>query len=273
MSEASATELLQFGGAGHEYRFDTSYYFNAAERTDRPHAVLQLTVAGMGFWSDRRARHLLPPGHAWFDVIPGAFEYGYATQSPRPYELLFVSMRGSAALAWQGRIAARFGRVLPLGEQTQVAPILRDLVRRQSAGTLPDEFATSAILYQLLMTMQSELLTRHVRQHPQARRALQIIERRAGDPAFGVSELARELDLSREHLTRLIRAATGRSAHDEITRVRLRLAAGMLRGSDVKLSMIAQQSGLGDANYLCRVFRKQVGVTPTEFRARAWMTI
>ena len=103
MNETPATELLQFGGAGHEYRFDTSYYFDAAKRTDRPHAVLQLTVAGMGFWSDRRARHLLPPGHAWFDVIPGAFEYGYAPQSPRPYELLFVSLRGSAALAWQDR--------------------------------------------------------------------------------------------------------------------------------------------------------------------------
>src|SRR5690348_7994959 len=73
--------LLWFAGGGHEVRADARYFFDAARRSDRPHACLQLTLGGSGFYENRKGRSLLPAGTAWFDVIPGPFRYGYPPQA------------------------------------------------------------------------------------------------------------------------------------------------------------------------------------------------
>jgi len=270
----STPPLIGFGGAGHEYRSAAEpYYYDARDRRDRRHAVLQLTLAGAGFHRRDGVRDLLRPGDAFFEIIPGRFEYGFATESKVPYELVFVSMIGAEAFAWHRRIVERFGTVLRFGEDNPVAPQLLSLVRQQAAGTPRDPFLLSAALYRVLMTVLSLLSSSRVETSAIASRALQRIAARSSDPSFSIATLARELDLSREHLSRAVRAATGSSPHEHLTRRRLETAAELLRRGTDKLHRVATLSGFSGANYLCRVFRQRVGVSPAKFRRRPWMTL
>jgi AraC-like DNA-binding protein len=260
--------LIWPGGAGHEVRRDSSYWFDCARRTEPPHLVLQLTLCGAGYYRRGRAGTLLTPGMAFLDVIPGPFQYGYPPEGRGPYELVFVGFSGAAADAWHRRIVRSFGHVLNLGLEGQTASLMLALARGRRENA--DRYLMSAKLYQLLMTLLSELGHRRAAD-TRMDRALHRIAAGAPDPAFTISALAEEMDCSREHFSRRFRAATGVGPHDYLTQHRLRLAGRMLREGNEKLETIARASGLGSANYFCRLFRRRVGVTPAQFRAQPWL--
>jgi AraC-like DNA-binding protein len=265
--------LLWFAGSGREVRTDTSYFFDAARRSDRPHVCLQLTLAGNGFYENRRGRFLLPPGTAWFDVIPGPFHYGYPPEARESYELVHVSFTGPLATRWHRRIVETFGNVLNFGPGNAVAPLMLAIARANAAGALRDRYLASAQLYQVLMTVFSALSQNRLATAPRLVRAIALIEEQAGDASFNVRNMAEQLGCSREHLARLFRAGLGVGPLDYVTQHRLRLAARELRHSDDKLERIARRCGFSGANYLCRAFRKHTQVSPAEFRARTWMTL
>ncbi len=265
--------LLWLTGAGHEVRNNARYAFDCRRRPDRPHYVLQLTLAGVGFYENaRRGRSLIRPGMAFFDHIPGAFRYGYPPDAHEPYDLLYVGFGGATAARWCRRIIRSFGNVLDFGQPdvNPIAPLMRALAH-PVAGASADQYTVSAQLYQLLMIVTSTLSRSRVETAPRIRRAVEILSRRAHDPSLSVHHLAGEVGCSREYLARQFRAATGVSPSDYLTQQRLRLAARRMRSGDEKLETIARACGFAGANYLCRVFRQRVGVTPAQFRRHPWM--
>jgi len=271
--------LFWLTGVGHEFR-DARYGYDARLRSDQPHVVLQLTLAGTGFYESRkRERTLLRRGSAFLDIIPGPFRYGHAadvekgTDVQRTYELVFVSARGPVAMRWARRIIRSFGHTLHFGETNPVSTFMLDLFRRDERDTLGDRYQVSSLLYQLYMSIFSTLSASRVATEQRIGRALVMISQRAPDGSFNVNALSRELDCSREYLTRRFRATTGVSPSDYLAQQRIRLAATALRAGDEKLETIARQSGFSNANYLCRVFRKHAGVTPAAFRARPWLSV
>jgi AraC-like DNA-binding protein len=265
--------LLWLHGAGHETRGDASYYYDASRRTDPPHVTLQLTLAGEGFYADARGgRVLLPAGRAWIDIIPGRFEYGYHP-SARAYEHVFLSLGGPVAMRWCGRIARDFGHVLNFGPRSAVEAQMLTLAHAREAAALPDRYLLSGQLYQLIMTIYSTLRGSRVNTSPRVARAMDLIAAHAHEHDFNIDALAARLRCSREHLSRQFRTAAGVSPSDCLMQHRIRLAARLMRETDDKLESIARRCGLSGANYLCRVFRAQTGVTPARFRARPWMVV
>jgi AraC-like DNA-binding protein len=265
--------LFVLAGAGHETHGDTSYYYNARLRTDQPHATLQLTLAGTGFYRSPRGRELLTPGRAFFAIIPGEFEYGYEPGSTRALELVFVSLRESAALEWYRRIAARFGNVMNLGLDRPIAEQMLWIAHAREANRLPDRYELSAILYRLLMTIYSSLTQSRSRTSPRVARAIELIDAHCADPRFNIEALARKIDCTREYLARQFRAAAGITPSDYLLDQRIRLAARALRAGEEKLDLVARRCGFSGANYLCRLFKQRTGVTPARFRADRWRAV
>jgi AraC-like DNA-binding protein len=265
--------LLTLYGAGHEYRRDTSYFFNAATRPDQPHLVIQLTIAGQGFYEDERGREVLSPGRAFVGVIPGAFRYGFLPGSREVYEHVFVGIPEPAATRWRDRLVSDFGPVLTFERGSAVEAQLLEIVHLARAHNLPDRYLLSGKLYQLMMTIYSQQQEARVTRSPRIARAMQLIRDQGSDHRFNIELLARQLDVSREHLTREFTRIVGTSPSDYLARHRLKLAAKLLRSSDDKLDRIAKWSGFSGANYFVRLFRQTTGVTPAEFRRRTWMTL
>jgi AraC-like DNA-binding protein len=264
--------LFWLGGCGHQHwsRAD-NYYFDSRKRPDPDHLVLQLTLSGAGFYERGGRRTLLRPGMAFFDHIPGDFRYGYPPRAQETYEQVYLSLMGSVAKRWWRRISRRFGYILTFGPGNPIAPLMLSIVRQTQDRSVPDRYLASAQIYQLMMSVLSTLNYSRVATAPLVPTALKVIETHARDAAFNVAALADELNCSREYLSRQFRSSTGVSPLDYLTQHRLRLAAHELRHEDEKLEAIAQRSGFGGANYLCRVFRKQYGLSPMEFRKRPWM--
>jgi AraC-like DNA-binding protein len=263
--------LLWLGGAGHEVRTDASYFYDCRHRHDRPHLVLQYTIGGTGFYQDRRGRSLLPAGCAFFSLIPGDFQYGFEPKSDRAYELVFVSFVGPEAMTWYRRLTGAFGHVMNLGTEERIGPLMLALAHARETNRLSDRYVQSAQIYQLLMELYSTLNRTRLSTSPRVTQAMRLIADHAAEASFGVQQLAAEMDCSREHLTRLFRAAIGVNPSDYLTQQRLRLAAEALRATDDKLETIARRCGFSNANYFCRSFRQHVGSTPARFRKQPWV--
>jgi AraC family transcriptional regulator len=70
------------------------------------------------------------------------------------------------------------------------------------------------------------------------------------------------------HLAREFRRYFGMSVGGYLRRLRIEHAARLLRQPDMTISEIALDCGFASHSHLCREFKAQFGVTPSEFRTR-----
>jgi two-component system response regulator YesN len=81
--------------------------------------------------------------------------------------------------------------------------------------------------------------------------------------------IAAEVYLSPVYLSFLFKQVEAMNITDYITQVRIDRAKGLLHGTHLKTSEIAGLVGYQDDKYFTRIFKKRVGMTPTEYRAQA----
>ena len=59
---------------------------------------------------------------------------------------------------------------------------------------------------------------------------------------------------------------TGENFIDYLTSLRIIKAEELLKNSDISIKEICFEVGYRDPNYFSRIFKKNIGITPTEFR-------
>ncbi|WP_209329776.1 helix-turn-helix domain-containing protein [Lunatimonas salinarum] len=94
--------------------------------------------------------------------------------------------------------------------------------------------------------------------------ATALVVERAADEQFGVSELAKAMNMSRSNLLRKVQAATGLSASLFIRKIRLEIAIDLLKEGNMTVSDVSYQVGFGSASYFIKCFREQYGFPPGE---------
>ena len=86
---------------------------------------------------------------------------------------------------------------------------------------------------------------------------------------YGVEELSERLGVSKSHLVRTFTAAVGVPPGRYLTTVRIEAAMRLLLHREYTLDVIASLCGFSGANYLCRVFKKETGHSPAQWRVMA----
>src|SRR4051812_14992529 len=85
---------------------------------------------------------------------------------------------------------------------------------------------------------------------------------------LNVSELAERCSVSRRHLMREWKAATGTTLHSYIAERRFERAKALLRSSTLKLREVSGEAGFADPSHFSAEFKKRVGCSPSEYRRR-----
>jgi transcriptional regulator GlxA family with amidase domain len=83
-----------------------------------------------------------------------------------------------------------------------------------------------------------------------------------------IEKLAQRTNMSPRTFHRLFRETFGRSPARWITSMRVECARRMLEQSEKTLQEVAAASGLGSADGMRRIFLRQLGVTPSDYRVR-----
>jgi LacI family transcriptional regulator len=98
--------------------------------------------------------------------------------------------------------------------------------------------------------------------------ALALIRGRGTD-RLSVNDVAEAVGLAPSTLQRRFRAAVGHGVHEEFMRQRVKIASRLLAETDLTLLAVAHRAGFGHQEYLGRVFRSRLGITPAEYRRTA----
>lgn len=117
---------------------------------------------------------------------------------------------------------------------------------------------------------QPQLTKRPVPASDAETRVAEILDAIWADPAGhpSLDEFAARSGVSRRSLTRLIRARTGGNLGDVLRRARISRAQDAFLGGIQGIERIAALSGFPDPQSLRTAFRQELGMTPTQWRAR-----
>ena len=107
--------------------------------------------------------------------------------------------------------------------------------------------------------MQTRIVKRR-----EIRDAINIIARDYGKP-LSVDSVAEELKISPSHLMHSFKSETGKTFNNYLTEYRIEKAAEMLKSGQYKIYEVADSLGYRSTKHFSRLFKKYIGVTPSEY--------
>ena len=97
-------------------------------------------------------------------------------------------------------------------------------------------------------------------------KTIKIIEANFEDELFNGNKLAEEVNMSISQLSRKLNALIDQPAGQLIRSLRLQRAADLLKNNAGSIAEICYKTGFNDQAYFSRVFKKQFGCSPSEYK-------
>src|SRR5271165_3421880 len=246
---------------------------------------------GEAIWRNDRHRLVLVP-----DPVPPTVvqvEQGHIKQLPSgpPGTLVFYSpgvqvriVQPAARLVHLVWDADLYSALLPeLGgaaSRFEFLPGLQDPLLSQIVTTLAQEieggFADRILIESLGTALCIRIAQRFVGHLPlptskglspeRLQRVRDYVEAHLDDD-LSLTILADIACLSPYHFSRSFKQATGVGLHHYVMQGRLERAKTLMRRTNQPLALIAQEAGFADQSHLNSAFRREIGVTPGQFRA------
>lgn len=240
-----------------------------------------LTLTGEGLWvclvsSGKCTAHLpisgpSPAGSALI-LPPQSVPAGHLILSRSPLSLtpedechlLCIQMTGQAAEQFLSGLTE-----LPFLARGETCPAAAELMGQLAAESGSDSRSRvqSQLSFALLCELSGADSAAPALPALVAEAIADIRENYAG--LYGVEELSERLGVSKSHLVRTFTAAVGVPPGRYLTTVRIEAAMRLLLHREYTLDVIASLCGFSGANYLCRVFKKETGQSPAQWRAMA----
>ncbi len=85
---------------------------------------------------------------------------------------------------------------------------------------------------------------------------------------LNIGLLANTFFISVSHLQHLFKAQTGMTIVDYVNKTRIENSCKLLSETDMHISAISEKVGIFDYNYFSRMFKKYIGITPTQYRKK-----
>ncbi|WP_051113966.1 helix-turn-helix domain-containing protein [Actinopolymorpha alba] len=231
-----------------------------------------LTVDGVAHAIHPGYVSLIPPGALVRFLYRGRSEHLYAHL--RLPEVGSTSGAGPASRAGSAGGAGPVGssglstvRMIPVVQDGGAdVPILSDLLLQALAGWPSTPAQAAAEVWVVLWRLaQLAAPTETERPHAAVSAAISYIESNLASP-LTVPEVARAVDISHNHLTRLFRAETGGTVVAHIRRRRMDRARHLLRDSTLSIATIATSVGIPDLQAFNKACRRELGASPRAVR-------
>ncbi len=99
-------------------------------------------------------------------------------------------------------------------------------------------------------------------------KAIRLIEEHISDSEFGIDAFNQAMNMSNSTLYRKIKGVTGMSPKEFIRNVRFKYACRLLLEETASVAEVAYMVGFTDAKYFSISFKKEFGMTPTQYIAQ-----
>ena len=84
--------------------------------------------------------------------------------------------------------------------------------------------------------------------------------------SISTEDIARAAGVHVGHLHRIFPEETGMTIGEYLTHLRIEKAKSLLMHTDIPNASIAARTGISSQQYFCRLFKKETGMSPQEYR-------
>ena len=88
------------------------------------------------------------------------------------------------------------------------------------------------------------------------------------NPNLMLQDVAKAVNMSKSRFSTVFSQQNGQTFTEYLIFLRLNKAKELLRGTDLKSSQVAREAGYNDAHYFSYIFKKNTGLTPSDYRAQ-----
>ncbi|MFA9465543.1 MAG: response regulator [Velocimicrobium sp.] len=120
----------------------------------------------------------------------------------------------------------------------------------------------------LFKTLFSQLMTQTIGASDYVRKALAYIHSNYSK-AISLQLVAQEIGISHGYLSKIFKEETKQGFSDYLNSLRTSIASEMIAYGETDLHKISDSCGFQDYAYFFRVFKKKIGMTPTEYRKKS----
>ncbi len=258
--------MMMLDSIGWEYRkISASYkYIIDCSKDDRK-CVFQYTTGGEGVIRIGNIKHYLPVGTAFILTKPGPYIYTIS-ENAEFWEFKYISLTLTCVQYWNNIINI-FGHIITLSPDCSAIKYWEMLYAKTLANRMTDIYQCSAYSYTFMMELRRSLLkeSSNEKKYDLAQRCISEIILHYQQP-LDLNILAERMKVSPIFLLKVFKDSTGETPIAYLNAHRLKIACSFLESTNMKVSDIAYEVGIANANYFSRFFKQALNMTPREYR-------
>lgn len=260
----SAMPLIMIKGMGWQIIDDHKYFWDSKKRASE-HWVLQYTVDGEGEICINDKSHRLNKGDAFIINIPGNHYYRLPPAS-KQWEVLYIEFSKEADVFLNKFISSE-GNIININEDSRFLALMFNVYRELIEDRIDSIYKCSSYGYQLIMELLNEFTTKVINNEKDTVvvACKNYIDKNYYKP-IGLDDLTTITKLSKYHLLRKFKEEMGTTPGNYLIRIRLEKAMELILSTDDSIDTIAKKVGFSCGNYFSKVFRKNIKVSPLEFK-------
>jgi len=252
-----------------ERQTSPSYHYAGRFRSSEKQCVFKYTLSGEGRFRSGRKEYRLPSGHGFLcEINNPATSYYYPPDGRTPWEFFYLSFIGPSATAITREFVDRFGPVYRLPQDLGFIPEIMEWQRhdrQEPRITSADGALIVANLFAALS--RSKVSVDQADAGFTLARETQKLIRKSRCGSCNVKLLAGELNVSREHLSRVFKEQTSQTLRQYLLRQKMLEACRLLKETRLNQKEIAAAAGYNVPAHFTRAFKRVLRMTPSRFRA------
>lgn len=259
-----------FTGMGHEIKTSDEYNWNGLNRGNHEFSIWQYTLRGCGRLEYEGREYLIKPGTAMVTHVPHNHRY-FLHKDDGLWEFVFISMNGREIIRLWNEFEERCGPVIIHQENSKSLNTALKIFDRAGNGTINTAFEDSALAYEFMMSLFDDFVKgpRGSIDEPSFMKNVMDFCIKNLDKPIDVDDMAKISGYSRFHFCRIFTKYQGKPPSVFLKNLRLRHSLRLLQTELLTIKEIALKSGFQEASYFCKVFKKEFGVSPEEYRKSA----
>ncbi len=258
------------------YPLGIGYYQRAEghrmERKEHDDHLLIYCLEGGGMVTTEGRRNRVKPGDML--LIPKGTAHAYTTYTKNPWTIYWIHFDGEDSTAFvqhiqQQRRGDRTGTVFSLGVHARLASEMGALLDSRQASYNLNAFIHCANHLRQILSHIAQLMP--LARHQQSADSLDLeavhsmMQSRIHEQ-LDLETLADTVNLSKYHFVKRYKELTGTTPINHFIHLKIERACYLLDLSQKNISEIAFALGYEDAYYFSRIFKKTMGISPSQYR-------
>ncbi len=204
-------------------------------------------------------------------VIPAGAPHSYGADDADPWSIYWFHLKGGQIGDILEQSGLQSGRVhLPPSEAEKLIELFRVCFDLLSTGAHQEAnllHVSHSVRYMLSLLGLVQRLHQEERAQAYLDRAVLYMQQKL-EMNLTLDELAEHTRISRQHLNHVFRKATGITPIDYYLKLKMQRACQLLDLTDQTIKEVSLALGFGDPFYFSRLFKKMIGLSPTQYRSQ-----